>query len=99
MHTRIDIDVNSARAICEQFRLVSVQVFGVANNVTAIATSVDEKILSRNGLSTKLRNVRIEIERIETELLRIHRTTIQSINNYENLERRLRSSVDNLPTI
>jgi len=93
----IDIDIASAKAVNERLPAIVYQIGSTKDILSRLRSSVDARVLERNNLRARLSNAQKSIESVEINLLLLHRTTAQNINNYEENEVRISNRVRNVP--
>ncbi|MBT2685056.1 glycine zipper domain-containing protein [Bacillus sp. ISL-37] len=81
---------NSASGLSQTIsRLQSIQ-----NNVASVRSSVDPRILGRNGISGQFRRASASSDRIEMHMKQLKSFTIQSADRYANSENRVNRQAD-----
>jgi len=92
----IHIDIPSAKAANEQLPAIVRQVTNAKDTLSKTRISIDAGVLECSNLRTRLKNVQINIEAVESDLVLLHRTITQNIAIYEENEIRLESQAQNL---
>ena len=92
----IYIDINSARAVNNQLPAFIKHIAEMNTIISTVTSSLDSEIIKRRDLQKRLKDTQYNIEAIELDLLLLHRTIEQNLNSYEDNEKRLIASVQNL---
>ena len=93
----IDVDVSSARGVNAQMPPIIRTLETVRTNILRTRESIDPRVLTRSNLRSRLSKVQADVEFMEKDLKRLHKTVSDNLTNYEENEIRLRKRAERIP--
>ena len=96
-NANININTRAARSAVNSLPPATNRVAQARNSVSTQRHSINFRVLDRNNLRTRLRNVELDMQALENDMRQLHSVTMQNIALYEQTDLETLASVQNAP--
>ncbi|CAM3716842.1 hypothetical protein [Mesobacillus thioparans] len=94
MSSKIIFNINQVNHSASSLSHTIGRIQSIQNRVAGVSSSVDPRIMGRNGISGQFRRASASFDRIETHMKQLKSFTVQSADRYGNSENRVNRQAD-----